>query len=148
MATKAVRIIGLKDLVRRSVDVPTEHGTLRVYALSAKSIAHLLAEFPIARKLLSGKATDGDFSLEKLVELAPGLVAALIAAGVDAVEDPETRELAGNLDVGTQVALLAGVVEASLPNGLTPFMETINKLMAGAAAVGVPAPSGEASDTK
>jgi hypothetical protein len=131
----------LLDLKRRFVDVPTSAGDIRMWAISASAVAHLIGALPIVKKLLDGKAKDEDFSADKIMAFAPDLVAQLIAAGADKAGDKANIKAAAEASIGDQVALLAGVMEASMPKGAAPFREALLKLVAGVSGNGLKAPA-------
>lgn len=131
----------LLDLKRRSVTVETSAGTVVVWAISISALAHLIGAFPFVKKLMDGKAESADFTVEKIVTLAPDLAAQLIAAGVNEAGNEEAIEAAADIAIGDQLALLAGVMEASMPKGAAPFREAILKLADGLSASGLKAPA-------
>lgn len=131
----------LLDLKRRYKDVPTSAGDIRMWAVSAAAISHLIGRFPIVKKLLDGKAKDADFSAEKIMALAPDLVAEIIAAGADKAGDKDYVKAAAEAAVGDQVELLAGVLEASMPKGAAPFRVALLKLVGAVSANGMKEPA-------
>lgn len=121
-------MVSLLDLKRRYADVPTDAGEVRMWAVSVVGITHLVSAFPLAKKLMNGSATDEDFDVPALLNLAPDFVAELIAAGADMPGDPAYVKAASEASIGDQAALVAGVLEASLPKGAAPFREALAKI--------------------
>jgi hypothetical protein len=121
-------MVSLLDLKRRSTDVDTSAGKVTMWAVSAEGIAHLVGKHPIVKKLVDGEFTEADFNVESLFNAAPDLVADLIAAGADHPGDPDYVKAAREAALGDQVALLAGVLEASMPKGPAPFLAAFSQI--------------------
>lgn len=118
-------MVSILDIKRRSSVVETPDGDITVYAVSAAGITSIMSLVPTVRKLMAGTAKLEELSIETLISVAPDFVAAVIAAGVDAGDDAATIEAAGKLAIGIQVDILKGVLEASMPKGLGPFLESL-----------------------
>lgn len=121
-------MVSILDLKRRYKDVPTSIGEVRMWSVSISALTHLIGAFPLLKKLIDGKASEDDFSVESLIGLAPNFAAQVIAAGADEAGNPDAIEAAAGAPIGDQVALLAGVLEASMPKGAAPFLEALKKL--------------------
>lgn len=122
-------MVSLLDLKRRTVTVTTPDGDVTVNAVSIAGLTSLMALVPTVRKLMAGTVQPSELTVESLIGIAPDLVAGIIAAGFDKADDPEYIEAAANLPIGVQADLLLGVVEASMPKGLGPFMESVSGVM-------------------
>lgn len=121
-------MVSLLDLKRGSRLVPTSGGDVLMYAISAESIGHLVGAFPLVSKLMEGKAESSDFTAATIVSTAPKLVEELIACGADLPGDPAALTAARTLPLGDQLALLVGVLEASMGTGPGPFLAAAEKL--------------------
>ncbi len=135
-------MVGLLDLKRATAEKVVQGQTVTLYAISLAGIAVLLANHGIVRKLFRGVdlSKDKDFTPEALIGAFPELVADLIAAGFDKAGDAEYVAHAATLPLGDQAILLEGVVEASLSEGIGPFVARVERLLA--------IVSGSASGTK
>jgi hypothetical protein len=125
-------MVGLMDLKRASVDVNLQGVTVTMNAISLAGIATLLAKHGIVRKLFRGETItmDKDLTPDAIIGFFPDLVADLIACGADKPGDPDYVAQAARLPLGDQAALLEGVVEATLSEGIGPFVARVERLLA------------------
>ena len=111
-----IEIADLTETVRfRDREIP-------VGGLSVGGIASLLARFPDLRKALSGGGFD--FDVETLLALGPEIVAAILADGLEIGED-----VAARLPLALQIEAIEIMVRLTMPEGLGPFVERIERLM-------------------
>ncbi len=123
-------MVSLLDIKKRTKEVETPDGVVLVSALSVRGLTSIMSLVPTVRRLMAGTVSAEELTAEKLVALAPDLVVGLIIVGTGG--DPEDKalfEAASNLPIGIQADLVAGVVEASMPKGLAPFMESVSGIM-------------------
>lgn len=121
--------VGLMDLRRASRPVTIGEQSVTVRAISAAAIATALVKFPTARKMMKGAKVE--FTFEALLTGAPDFVAFLIAAGFDLQDDPEAIKHAATLGLSDQLALIEGIVDASLEGGMAPFVAKVTKILGG-----------------
>jgi hypothetical protein len=100
---------------------------VKCYGISVKGIAQLLARFPELKNLIAGQSTEA--MADRLIEIAPDAVAAIIAMGTR--EIGETAEQgAASLPVETQYDFLAAIGRQTMPGGIGPFVEKMQSLSA------------------
>ena len=97
---------------------------MSVGGIGLSAIAQLLARFPNFRKMMSGQETD----LASVVSGGDDFVAALIAAGTGEAGDPEAEKIASALSIDEQISLLEPILRLTLPEGVGPFVEKLNRL--------------------
>jgi hypothetical protein len=114
---------GLKDIAPSFSTVTVKGVVIDVTGISAKGIAYLFHRFPIVREMIGGK--DVDLSPEALAALAPEAIAAIIAVGTGAVNDPEAEAAAATLGAEAQLELLDAIIRETMPGGVGPFVEKL-----------------------
>lgn len=120
---------GLLDISPSVATVAVNGVDVSVTGVSAKGIATLLGRFPAIREMFAGRVAD--LSAEKIFELVPDAIAAIIAAGTGYPGNPEAEAKAESLPVGVQADIIQAIIDVTMPKGVGPFMEQI------AAVVGV-----------
>ena len=109
-----------------------------VRGVSARGVAILLGRFPELRALLARQETA--IGPERLLELVPDAVAAIVAAGIGHPGDPKAEAWAEILPVETQLDLLDAILRLTMPKGIGPFVERLAGLL-GQLGVASPAPA-------
>jgi hypothetical protein len=117
---------GLLDVaaLQRTVDV---NGTpVAVPGISVHGVAALLDRFPDLRRIVTGQSVN--ITPEWLITNVPDAIAAVIAAGTGYPGDEQAESVASSLALENQTELLETILEVTLPNGVSPFMERLRKL--------------------
>lgn len=115
---------GLLDIAPRTVTVDVGDVKVGVCGVSVRGVAGLLARFPALQTLLSGREVTPD----KLAEIAPDAVAAIIAAGTGYPGNPEAEKIADELPIDAQAELLSAILKVTMPKGVGPFVEKLQGL--------------------
>lgn len=136
-------MVSLLDIADQQKTVTIRGKDVAVFGISAQDIVYLFGKFPELRLLMSGKQTD--LTPEMLLKLAPGAVAAAIAAGTGSAGDEQAEAVAARLGLGEQLDLLAAIFELTFPQGVGPFVQKLDVLGLLRSADGA---SGWAQDTK
>lgn len=121
-------MVSLVDLAPSTRTVPVGGKDLSVFGVSAEGIASLMGDFPELQKLFQGGTFK--FDAATIQKVAPKAIAAIIAAGCDAPGNPDAIKVASRLPVGDQLAVLAVVIELTMPQGIGPFMEALDATVA------------------
>jgi hypothetical protein len=127
-------MVGLLDIAPLSKTVKIQNAEIKVTGVSARGIAFLIGRFPEVKALFAEKSEP--ITPERLMQLAPEALAAVLACGCGYVEGEgakKAEEVISNLSAGDQLELLSAVLELTMPQGAGPFVE---KLTAMVAAVG------------
>jgi hypothetical protein len=114
-AVEAVRISGGERLVVRG--------------LNGNAIASIAARFPALVMLLGGGGAD---VVARLVSQFGSAIGPIIAAGCGHPGDEAAEEIADALLPEDQLKLVLAIYRLTFPNGLSPFVEAMTSLMAGA----------------
>lgn len=114
-----------------------------VSGVTAEGVAYLLHQYPSLRALISGRGVD--LSPEGLLQLGPEIVSSIIAVGAGSLGDKEAERVAASLPLATQVAFLKAIMEATLPGGVGPFMESLEGLLGVPLVEETPSPSAAAT---
>lgn len=156
--------ISLLDIAPYVERVTIGSQTIECRGIGSRSLVRLLQRFPTLRDVLSKAVSQGsqdlDFDLPSLLAETPDAIAAILAAGTGHPEDPEHEEAAAELPMEVQADLLTGVLKATMPEGVGPFVEKVMAAFAsirGSAAPSLPVtgfgeesqsrPNGKVSDT-
>jgi hypothetical protein len=115
---------GLLDIAPVHETIEIRGQPVTVSGITLKGVASLLSRFPDLGALFGGQQLASD----KLAELGSDIIAALIAAGCGAPEDPDVEAVAVSLSLGEQVELLNAVIRVTMPRGVGPFVEQIKSL--------------------
>jgi hypothetical protein len=119
-------MVSLLDIADQQKTVTIRDKDVAVFGISAKDIVYLFGKFPELRLLMSGKQTD--LTPETLLKLAPGAVAAAIAAGTGSAGDEQAEAVAARLGLGEQLDLLAAIFDLTFPQGVGPFVAKLDAL--------------------
>ncbi len=119
-------MVSLLDIADQQKTVTIRHKDVAVFGISAQDIVYLFGKFPELRLLMSGK--QADLTPETLLKLAPGAVAAAIAAGTGSAGDENAEAVAARLGLGEQLDLLAAIFELTFPQGVGPFVAKLDAL--------------------
>lgn len=114
----------LRDIAPVSQTIDVRGTEVVVQGIPMRAITGLMARFPALAKAINEQKV----SIDLIFEAGPEAVAAVIAAGCGKRDDKETEEAADNLAIGDQLILIAGILEATLPDGISPFIERLSKL--------------------
>lgn len=121
-------MVSLTDIApsTRSVRVGGKDAT--VYGVGVKGIAALLRDFPDLQKLMTGQKVD--LTAGALMDIAPDAIAAIMAAGLGFPGDKDAIKAVEALPLGEQVKILEATIELTMPDGIGPFVDALNALMA------------------
>jgi len=119
-------MVSLLDIADQQKTVTIRDKDVAVFGISAQDIVYLFGKFPELRLLMSGK--QADLTPETLLKLAPGAVAAAIAAGTGSAGDENAEAVAARLGLGEQLDLLAAIFELTFPQGVGPFVAKLDAL--------------------
>jgi hypothetical protein len=119
-------MVSLLDIADQQKTVTIRDKDVAVFGISAQDIVYLFGKFPELRLLMSGKQTD--LTPEALLKLAPGAVAAAIAAGTGSAGDEQAEAVAARLGLGEQLDLLAAIFDLTFPQGVGPFVQKLDAL--------------------
>ncbi len=95
-----------------------------ITGISVEGIASLLRRYPILYDVLSK-----GISVENLMTAGPDVVAAIIAAGNGNPGNERVEQVAKLLNLQAQIDLLAAILRRTMPKGIGPFLESLNRLM-------------------
>jgi hypothetical protein len=119
-------MVSLLDIADQQKTVTIRDKDVVVFGISAQDIVYLFGKFPELRLLMSGK--QADLTPETLLKLAPGAVAAAIAAGTGSAGDENAEAVAARLGLGEQLDLLAAIFDLTFPQGVGPFVAKLDAL--------------------
>ena len=119
-------MVSLLDIANQQKTVTIREKDVAVFGISAQDIVYLFGKFPELRLLMSGK--QADLTPETLLKLAPGAVAAAIAAGTGSAGDEQAEAVAARLGLGEQLDLLAAIFDLTFPQGVGPFVQKLDAL--------------------
>ena len=117
-------MVGLVDIAPAVESVPVGDQEIAVYGVSVHGIADLLRRFRELRELFAGRVDKP----EHLIDLGPDIVVAIIAAGTGAPGDKPAEDVARRLGVEVQMAFLEAILRLTMPGGLGPFVERLERL--------------------
>jgi hypothetical protein len=117
-------MVSLLDIADQQKTVTIRDKDVAVFGISAQDIVYLFGKFPELRLLMSGK--QADLTPETLLKLAPGAVAAAIAAGTGSAGDEQAEAVAARLGLGEQLDLLAAIFDLTFPQGVGPFVQKLD----------------------
>lgn len=124
----------LLDLGPLTEEVEIRGVKLTVQGLTASHLFRLFAQFPDMQKALEQMGNAGSVMLE----IAPDLVAKVIAIATGSSGDLAIEEKAKLLGASDQLAILGAVQRLSFPQGFGPFVEQASKLMGTADTMNLP----------
>ena len=137
---------GLLDLADMETSVPIRGKQIAISGISVDGIIILLREYPDLQKLLGGRASS--LTPEMLTKMAPGAMAAAIAAGTGVAGNKKAEAQAAKLSLGEQTQLLEAIFKATFPLGVGPFVESLDLLAGEAGFLNGTGGSGKAQDMK
>lgn len=118
-------MVGLLDIAPVIDTVEVNGESVSVPGISVEGIVSLLRRFPV----LNDMASKG-ISVEGLYAMGPDVVAAVIAAGCGNPGNEQVEQIAKLLNLQAQIDLLNAILKRTMPKGVTPFLESVNRLMA------------------
>lgn len=116
----------LLDIVPSQETVTIGKETVVVTGLSALGIASLIDRFPEVKALFVEQETQIDG--RSIMQLAPTLVAAILAAGLGHPGDEKAEAVAGKLPIGVQLEAIEKIIAVSAPGGVNPLLESVARL--------------------
>lgn len=93
-----------------------------VKGLSISNISSLLSDYPDLLEAMSGK---GGADMAATIARIPGAVASILSM---TCQDDMDDEDISNLSINDSLDLIVGVIEATFPGGLSPFLQKIEGL--------------------
>ncbi len=117
-------MVGLLDIAPVVDTVEINGEQVSVPGISVEGIASLLRRYPILHDVMSK-----GISVENLMAAGPDVVAAMIAAGCGQPGNEQAEQIVKLLNVQAQIDLLAAILRRTMPKGVGPFLESINRLM-------------------
>ncbi len=117
-------MVGLLDIAPVVDTVEINGEQVSVPGISVEGIASLLRRYPILHDVLSK-----GISVENLMAAGPDVVAAMIAAGCGQPGNEQAEQIVKLLNLQAQIDLLAAILRRTMPKGVGPFLESINRLM-------------------
>lgn len=119
-------MVGLLDIAPVGEKVTIDGKEVECIGVSVKGLALLIMRFPELKGLLNGNLAE--FTADRLFQVAPDAIAAIIAAGTGTPGDDKAEKIAASLPLETQYDLLAAIGRRTMPGGAGPFVERINAL--------------------
>lgn len=120
-------MVSLTDIAPSTRVVPVDGVPVSVFGVSALGVAALLTDFPGLKDLITGGRAA--FNAKTMETVAPGAVAAIIAAGCGQPGQADAIMAASRLPIGTQLEFLNVIIELTMPDGLGPFMEALDGIV-------------------
>lgn len=114
--------LSLADLAAMTEDVPIGTSTLKVQGISTKNALAVFQRFPQLAKMADG------FKISDIIVVAPGALAAIIAAGVGKLGDEEAEEQASQIALETQFDIVEAIGRLTFKSGFAPFAQRLLKL--------------------
>jgi hypothetical protein len=128
------------SMVASALDISPLRGTVtlrdkdyEVPGVTAEGILYLLQRFPVLRAMLVNREL-ADMTADGLIAMAPEVVNCIIAVGLGHIASPESETSAGNLSLDEKMYVIEKIMEVTLPRGIGPFKEMLDRL--GSRAVG------------
>jgi hypothetical protein len=118
----------LLDIAPLSTTVMLRGVERPVTGIGVEGIIYLLQRFPILGALLSQRDASALMSPAALLAMAPDAVDAIIATGLGHRNSPETEAALHNLVLDEQIECLTKIMEVTMPRGVVPFVEMLNKM--------------------
>ncbi len=118
-------MVGLLDIAPVVDTVDVNGSPVNVPGVSLEAIVSLLRRYPVLYDIPSKGIT-----IENVMATGPDVVAAVIAAGCGQHGNSEAEQIAKMLNLQAQIDLLAGIFRRTMPKGVGPFIESLNRLMA------------------
>lgn len=115
----------LLDLGPLTEQVEVRGVDLTVRGLTAVNLFKLFSEFPNLQLSLDQLGSPGS----KMLDLAPELIAKIIAMATGSPGDKAVEDKAMELGAADQLKILGAVQRLSFPQGLVPFVDEMTRLM-------------------
>jgi hypothetical protein len=132
-------MVSLVDIVPQRQTVQIAAGEIELRGLGLRQIAYLLTRFPELRKFMVEGAPAID--VDVMIADAPGAIGSIIAQAAGQPDAEDT--IADALSLDDMMECLIAIRDLTMPNGISPFMDRIARLVSGASA----APPGKAPAT-
>lgn len=116
-------MVGLLDIAPLSRKVTVGKDEVEVLGVSALGIAKLLSKFPEMRMLMTG--TDLEIGPDKMMEMVPDAISAIIAAGCGYPGDETAEAFVERLPAHAQLDLLGPILELTMPKGPKHFFDQL-----------------------
>lgn len=124
------------DIVAMPEIVKIDGQDCPVHGVSVDGLGALFQRFPwLLEALLSGNGVKIDLTPEQLIKEAPGAAVAIMAAALGYPGNEEAEAKVRLLPLGPQLEILVKAKKRTMPDGLSPFVESLKRL-------GVPVPDG------
>lgn len=119
-------IVGTVTIRDKDIPVP---------GITAEGVIYLLQRFPVLQAVLMKKEL-ADLTTEALIAMAPEAIDSIIAVGLGHIASPEAENAAGNLALDEKMYVLEKIMEVTLPRGIGPFKEMLDRVASKAVAPG------------
>lgn len=136
-------MVGLLDLAPVADTVEIRGASYPVKGLSVAGIAQILARFPALKNLFAEQGAD----FAAIAAMSGEAITAIIAAGLGHLGEPDYEAALANLTLDEQADIFAKILKLTMPNGVVPFVQTLERLMKLAAADD-PGRAGKGNSTK
>lgn len=120
-------MVGLLDIAPSTRSVRVEGNDVAVVGVSARGIAYLLQRFPALKELMAGGK---NVTADEIMSTVPDAITAIIACGTGYVNNPEAEKIVDSLPVSAQLEMLGEIISLTMPKGVGPFIEQVQKTMA------------------
>lgn len=124
-------MVGLLDIAPTFEEVDVGAGQkIPVYGVSVDGIAYLLQKFPEVVTILTGGAGDVSALLDydNLMKKVPGAIVAIIACGCGYPGNEDAEQRIRVMPALVQAELFEKVISLTMPTGVGPFVERLEKL--------------------
>jgi hypothetical protein len=113
-------VVALSDAVPVSERVSIGNGQeLECVGIGVQSALSIYSRFPELKELSSGGKKN--ISAERIFEIAPGAISAIIAAGFGQPGNDKAERNATNLPMQIQLNLIEAIIRCTMPDGAGPF---------------------------
>lgn len=144
-------MVSLVDIGDLKDTVSIRGKDIEISGITAAHIVGVFYKFPEVRMFLT-QPQPGSEVVQTLITRFPEAVALLIAAACGSPDDEKAIDIASRLGIGEQYMILEKVAVLTFPQGMTNFLEGVQKLFAQAngglgwaPGTTLPAPSSDAS---
>lgn len=120
-------MVGLLDIAPRGGSVTINGEAYPVNGLSAASIVQILRQFPELLALFGGAGEGVD--MLSIAAKSEDALTAILAHGLGLNGQAEYEEGLSRLALDEKAEVFAAVLKETLPNGVVPFVQTLEKLM-------------------
>lgn len=120
-------MVGLLDIAPSTEDVTINGGqSLEVKGIPLSVFVNLVRRFPHLYQAMAGKSLD----IDSILSLGEDVVNALIAAATGHAGNIDVEAKAALLPLGTQVDIIGAALRTTLPQGVDPFLQSLENLAA------------------